>query len=468
MRALLVVVLIGCGSVKSNTGSDAPVDDDAAQDGPVLAPGTFLWQQNMFTSFPTVAIANDEPYVSASMFGALDVGGGILVPAGGQDVLIAHFNKDGVHQSSWRHGGTADEFNQGLAVDPFGNPAVAGLYRTTGGTIANAGGLDLPAATSFLGYAARYQPDGTLVWQLPLNTTGELFPRNSSVNGSGNTGVGGHFTGTLDFGGGVTRTSNGGKDAFYVRINDTGGVATLVTLGGTGDDTGNGAFFDTLGTVVIIGTFTGTMTVGSTTLDAGAGRDLFVTRMTLQGAPMWAIQGGGAMDVGDLPVAAILDSGDIIVACEFGGTFTLTGGDTMTSLGANDIAVARISSAGVPTWTKSYGGAGQDRPRAIAVGSDDSIALTGEFNGSATFGGDTFANAGFIDGFVAKYVGANGAHVWSRPFGSAADDRGLGVAVDSTGAVYMTASFHNTVNFGGADLSSPDAAFNGVLAKYSP
>jgi hypothetical protein len=459
-RSLGWLVLAGCGSV-------APREPDAAVDPPpdappVVTPGAFVWQQNMFGSFPVVTLANDQPYVSASQFAPLDLGRGILVPAGGQDVLVARFDAAGRSQWSWRHGGTSDEFQIDIAIDPFGNPAIAGLYRGTG----NAGGANLPPTTSFAGFLASYTEAGALRWQLPLNATGELFPRSSSTNGSGNTAAAGHFFGTLDFGG-TQRTAVGGSDAFYVRVNDTGGIATLATFGSTGDDTGNAALFDPLGTVILVGTFTGQVAFGATTLNAGTGRDLFVVRASVQGVPMWAIQGGGASDVGTLPVAAVLPNGDVVIATDYEGTFQLSGGGMVSSAGAADIAFARISSAGVVTWTKTFGGTGQDRPRAIAAGRNGEIALTGEFNGEAAFGGPMHTSAGFIDGFVAKYSGA-GDHVWSRASGSAADDRGLGVAVDASGAVYYTGSFHDTVNFGGEPLTAPGTDFNGVLVKYGP
>lgn len=455
-RPLALIVLLGCGKVEAQP-------DGATGDGPpVVAPGSFVWQQNMFGSFPVVTLANDQPYVSASQFAPLDLGKGILVPAGGQDVLGARFDADGHLQWAWRHGGMSDEFQIGMSIDPFGNPAIAGLYRGTG----NAGGADLPATTSFNGFVASYTEAGALRWQLPLSATGELFPRSSSTNGSGNTGVAGHFTGTLTIGG-QQRMSAGGRDAYYVRANDTGGVATLVTFGGAGDDTGNAAIYDSLGTVILVGTFSGQVAFGTITLDAGSGRDVFVVRATIQGAPMWAVQGGGLRDVGDLPVAAVTSTGDVVIAVEYDGTFQMTGGAVVTSAGATDIALARVSSAGNVLWTKTFGGAGQDRPRAIAVGRGGEIALTGEFNGMAGFGGSVFTSAGFIDSFVAKYTGG-GDHVWSRASGGPADDRGLGVAVDASGAVYYTGSFHNTVSFGGDPLTASGIDFNGVLVKYSP
>lgn len=450
-RSLALIVLVGCGKVQARP--------DATADG---GPGRFVWQQNMFGSFPAVTVARDQPYVSASQFAALDLGNGILVPAGGQDVLAARFDADGRLQWAWRHGGMDDEFQIGMSIDPFGNPVIAGLYRGAG----NAGGADLPATASFNGFAASYTEDGALRWQLPLTASEELFPRTASTNGSGNTAVAGHFTGTLDIGNAQIQ-SNGGRDAFYVRANDDGGVASLVRFGGTGDDTGNAAIFDPLGTVILVGTFSGQVAFGDTMLDAVAGRDLFVVRATVQGVPMWAVQGGGALPVGELPVAAVTSTGEVVIAVDYQDTFQLTGGALVTSAGAADIALARISSAGQVMWTRSFGGAGQDRQRGIAVGHGDDIALTGEFNGTAGFGGEVFTSAGFLDGFVAKYTGA-GDHVWSRAAGSTADDRGGGVAVDGSGAVYYTGSFHNTVDFGGGPLTAPGMDFNGVLVKYGP
>src|SRR5262249_28403036 len=153
----------------------------------------------------------------ASQFAPLDLGKGVLTPVGGQDVLAAKLDIDGHTQWSWRHGGPNDEFQSGMSIDPFGQPAIAGLYR---GGPGNAGRADLPVTTSFAGYLASYTEGGALRWQMPLNATGELFPRTSSTNGSGNTGVAGHFVGTLNVLG-QQIASAGGKDIFYVRANDT-------------------------------------------------------------------------------------------------------------------------------------------------------------------------------------------------------------------------------------------------------
>jgi hypothetical protein len=467
MRHLFtLILLVGCGKVTSGGGPDGG-------DGAGPAPGSFVWQRNLFGSFiDRVVVVGDQLYLGVSPFAALDLGNGIMVPAGGTDVMTVHYTTDGVLRSAWRHGAASNENALGFAIDPFGNAAIGVLYDGAG--TANVGGADLPPVPmmtgfnpNFEGVAASYTDTGTLRWQTPLTASTQLFMRSASTNSTGLTAVAGNFIGTLSVPGQKDVTAVSGNDVFYVALDDKGSVVAMQTFGNIGDDIGYRAIFDPLGTVILIGTFTGKVAFGSFTLDAGTGADLFVVRMTPQGAPMWAIQGGGASSNVGASLAATTPSGDIILAVAYQDSFQATGGATVTSAGASDIALLRVSSAGKVIWTKSFGGAGADQPREVAVGRNDEIALSGEFQGQASFGGATFTSVGGLDSFVAKYTG-DGAHVWSHAAGSAAVDRGLGIAIDAAGAVYFGVSFHGTIDFGGGPLSAPGTDYGAVLVKYSP
>jgi hypothetical protein len=225
------------------------------------------------------------------------------------------------------------------------------------------------------------------------------------------------------------------------------------------------AIFDPLNTVILVGTFTGKVAFGTFTLDAGTATNVFVVRMSPQGTPMWAIQ--GATTATGQTIAATTPAGDVILAAGYKTTFQLTGGPQVASAGDFDVALAKITSDGKVAWTKTFGGAGADNPRAVAVGRGGEIALTGEFEGQATFGGDSFTSFGGLDAVVAKYT-ADGAHVWSRAAGSASVDRGLGVAIDAAGAVYAGISFHNTIDFGGGPVSAAGSDYAGALFKFTP
>src|ERR1041385_6952661 len=125
MRYLSVLfLLMGCGQVSSPGTKDG---------GAQVAPGSFVWQRNLFGSFiDVVTVMGDQLYVGASQFAALDLGNGIMVPSGGTDVMFVHYTTDGVLKSAWRHGGASNENALGFAIDPFGNAAVGGLYDGAG------------------------------------------------------------------------------------------------------------------------------------------------------------------------------------------------------------------------------------------------------------------------------------------------------------------------------------------------
>ena len=64
---------------------------------------------------------------------------------------------------------------------------------------------------------------------------------------------------------------------------------------------------------------------------------------------------------------------------------------------------------------------------------------------------------------------ATATPLWSAAAGGPEPDRGLGVAMDGTGAVYVTATFQSPVDFGGGELLTPEPGqFGSALVKYAP
>src|SRR5262249_14657408 len=73
--------------------------------------------------------------------------------------------------------------------------------------------------------------------------------------------------------------------------------------------------------------------------------------------------------------------------------------------------------------------------------------VAGVFQGTVNFdpgvGTCDLTSAGGNDAFVAKYD-SQGALVWARQAGSSGSDQGFGVAVDSSGNVFVTGTFSGT------------------------
>lgn len=470
MAIAFAFLIAGCGKVENSAAIDAASDNvDAAQaDGGSATPGTFLWQQPLFTSFAGVDVdSQDQAVVTASFTASFDLGGGALSSNGGSsDLLMARFDSGGTHKASVGYGGSGEEYRMDSALDSNDEVTAVGIFQQT----ANLGGDDFGPADGFYSFVARYRDNGTYDWSTEMSGgAGWTFAGGGSTSGSAYAAVAGYFDQTFSVGQTSIGTA-GGRDVFYVRLNAQGGVADAVSFGQTDNEMGAFAAFDGLGGVYLAGGFDGDFQIGDDLLSSDGGRDIFVARINPRGAPMWAIKLGGAGEDGGggdqvFVHGAVDSSGNLVLAATFEQSITLPGDKTHESAGSSDVLLTKIDPSGAVLWSERFGGPGDDAPRDVTVGPDDQIGLCGEFSGSVSFGGETHDSEGFLDVFLAEYS-ADGAFRWSRAGGSGADDRGLGVAFDSQGDLYLTASFHNTIDLGGDPVTANVDDWNGILVKY--
>ena len=122
-------------------------------------------------------------------------------------------------------------------------------------------------------------------------------------------------------------------------------------------------------------------------------------------------------------------------------------------------------------WSQGFGGGFLDIGLGIAVDGDGNVLVTGQFRDTVDFGGGPITSLGGDDIFVAKFD-AGGTHVWSHGFGSFTRDKGLGVSVDADGNVLVTGSFAShhgigTIDFGGGPIVSSGKS-DLFVAKFDP
>lgn len=131
--------------------------------------------------------------------------------------------------------------------------------------------------------------------------------------------------------------------------------------------------------------------------------------------------------------------------------YTVGNLDGNVSAGGYDMFLAKYDPAGTKQWTKQYGSAGDDAANAVALDSGGNIYVVGETTGNL----DGNVNSGMRDYFIVKYD-SSGNRVWVRQSGTTGDDIAYGVAVDSSGNVYVTGatggSLDGQANSGGADI----------------
>jgi len=154
--------------------------------------------------------------------------------------------------------------------------------------------------------------------------------------------------------------------------------------------------------------------------------------------------GGSAGDYGN--AIAVDGSGNAYVVGQAGSTnFPTTSGAFQPAisgtLGYTDAFVTKINAAGTAIVYSTYlGGSGPDVALGVAVDSTGSAYVVGEESSSnfpVTSGAFQTPQMGW-DAFVVKLNPAGSGLTYASHFGSAGDDHGLAIALDSAGNAYTT------------------------------
>jgi hypothetical protein len=160
--------------------------------------------------------------------------------------------------------------------------------------------------------------------------------------------------------------------------------------------------------------------------------------------------------------AMVVDgAGNVYLAGKFRNTVVL-GSTTLTSLGENDVFVAKFNPASNQfVWAQRAGGTGSDGASSRLAVSGTSLYVAGNFTSpTAGFGPTVLANAnvnGTNDMFVAKLTDA-GSFVWAQRAGGTDNDYAQALAV-SGASVYVAGEFTSpTAGFGPTVLSTAGSA----------
>lgn len=123
---------------------------------------------------------------------------------------------------------------------------------------------------------------------------------------------------------------------------------------------------------------------------------------------------------------------------------------------------------GTYQWDRVFGGAGKENGLRVGFDGAGNIVLAGNATGNADLGGGNLAGAGGSDILLARYA-PDGAHLWSKRFGDAANQftDGFALHVDATGEVVLGGDFEGKVDFGGGPLTAQSWG-DLFLVKFSP
>lgn len=204
---------------------------------------------------------------------------------------------------------------------------------------------------------------------------------------------------------------------------------------------------DPTGNVIIAGAFSGSLTFGASTIVSAGATDIFVAKLSPDGAPIWAKGFGDAKDQSARGIAADAQ-GNVVVVGQFVGTVNF-GGGALTSVGPNfdDAFLVKLGPQGNHLWSKKFGDINSQVPHGVAVGPTGDIVMVGDFQTNMTFDGVALNSAGDTDAFVAAFD-SGGSAKWAKAFGDAAAQSAHAVAFDATGNVLLTGDTSGAVDFG--------------------
>ena len=202
----------------------------------------------------------------------------------------------------------------------------------------------------------------------------------------------------------------------------------------------------------------------------GDGNDLFLLRLSPSGDVAWGLGCPGTVHGHALATGT---GSSAILAGRFSGDLVI-GGATVSSEGAADVFVSRISAAGGVGWSKTFGGSGFDpqgaglaRNVSVAVDDDGNILVATRGKGLIDFGSGKLGVANEISEFVVK-LDANGQHLWSKRIGPVGEEGGCVVFAGKSGRWTLACSVSAAaIDFGTGALEGK-GGMDVVVASFDP
>jgi hypothetical protein len=318
-----------------------------------------------------------------------------------------------------------------------------------------------------------------------MGGTGDDQGRSITTDSSGNVYTVGRFSSTVDFdpGAGTSNlTSSGDLDIFIQKLDSSGDFVWVKQIGSTGTDNEPIIKLDSSGNIYVLGYFMATVDfdpgAGTSNLTSAGAHEIFLLKLDSSGDFVWVKQIGSTGD--DYGASLLVNSSNIYITGGFVGTVDFdpgAGTANLTSAGSTDMFVLKLDSIGDYVWAKKMGGGGWgDWIGDIVVDSSNNVYIGGSFGGSVSVtdfdpgaGTANLTPVGNTDGFIVK-LDSSGIFQWVNQFGST-DWDGAGPVLDSSGNLYATIGFGNTIDIDpGAGTTTLTSAGGGDIAivKLNP
>ncbi len=264
-------------------------------------------------------------------------------------------------------------------------------------------------------FIAKFDPMGNLLWTRKLGVHARI-DGGLAIDSTGSVYLAGWFTYTSDFDPGpgianLTATQgHGSMDAFVLKLSSSGDFIWVRHITGQCNESNRRIITDSVGNVYISGS-----TCGDAILKQGSGititneAEAYIVKLDPAGMFLWVKTLKGDNDA-PYGVGLSLDAvGNIYVAGSFIGSVDFDPGPSThiitSTLAYYDIFILKLSPKGNFLWVKTVIGQGGDVCRGLALDTTGNIYMTGEFSYTADFdpGPDTVTMTSYVGQGTGSY-----------------------------------------------------------------
>ncbi len=209
-----------------------------------------------------------------------------LTSYGSADAFLAKYDPSGNYLNAEKLGGPDNDYGASVATDGNGNAYLTGFFKGTAEFDPSGSSSTLTSGGSRDVFVAKYNASIGLSWVKRMGGNDDDVGRSIESDSSGLVSLTGSFKGDIDLkpssGGFGPYTSKGQNDIFVAGFSANGNIFMGNTMGGSGDDIGNGVERDPSGNTHITGTFEGTVDFGSFNhskkLSSSTGPNIFIAK----------------------------------------------------------------------------------------------------------------------------------------------------------------------------------------------
>ncbi|PXY75347.1 MAG: hypothetical protein CXX80_05075 [Methanobacteriota archaeon] len=380
-----------------------------------------------------------------------------------EDFFIAKAFPNGTWD--WMVGGGTDiggDSVAGIALDSNEDIIITGLYCS--GTAGEACSMSLGSLTALSKgqdedegnvFVAKLSSGGAWQWVESVGTVNDEIAIDVVVDSNDSVFVSLLFRGMLNVG---SSTIPSGGDSYSLAVAKLSSSLTWewavggFAAGDVGFEPFGGLCLGPMDEVYFAGSFLGDIMLNPMSLTSAGGSDVIISHITDNGSWGWGYSAGGVND--DWGTGCIVDSnGTVFTTGAFQDTASFGNASYVVSNGWFDLFVATSAADGNWSNVISAGGSGYESIDSMVVTANDDILLLGQLSSSFSLGSENLSTSGGDDILLAM-LDNSGNWNWGIAAGGSGNDKGIGIALDSTGSAVSVVNYQLTATFSGAQNTS--------------